>query len=254
MNVKDVDLEYLGTVTAIGDTVVTDYGIANPDYNMIDTDKNIVSFSDTTADSCTKIDSLLIRPSDVIERINRRSVSDLKCHYTKLINNRTSVEAFRKALSSSLRTASTVGIKIRMDMDDSKKTYTFYNKKASMGFNIFNSHPLAVEAHTDADVMLLMTIFLKHNSLWHNSLPLNYSLLDYVKTFFRREDKTDTPFFAHELASCIPTTDALAESDYTSGRKRKAAAPPAPALNMLAADNLVRATTSGHCRHDFESS
>lgn len=241
---SEADLEYLGVITAVNDAVVSDYSIANPKYKgVVDVNKNIVSFSNKSADVCVKIDSLLIRPSDAIERIVRRSAVDLKRHYNRFLNNPAkNASSFIEALNANSQTASTVGVTVRTDDDD--KRYTFYNKKASMGFNIFNSHPLSIEAHTDADVMILMAIFLKQNSLWHNKGGLLYDQFDYAKMFFRRDKTTDTPFFVNELASCIPVSEL---DDKT--KKRKSVVE--EATNKSSAITLIGwQSTSGRCRHN----
>ena len=231
----ETDLEYLGVITVINDVVVSDYSIANPKYKgIIDVNKNIVSFSNKSADVCIKIDSLLIRPSDAIERIVRCSAIDLKRHYTRFLNNPVeNASLFKEALNANVQVASTVGVTIRTDNDEN---YTFYNKNASMGFNMFNSHPLSIEAHTDADVMVLMAIFLKQNSLWYNKGGLLYDQFDYTKMFFRR-DKT-TPFFIHELASCIPDIE-----DNGKKRKRKN-----ETVNNKSSINLI-GLQNGRCKH-----
>lgn len=248
--VPEDQLEYLGIVTSIKDSVVTDYKLADPNFKKIDIDKNIVTFSKVKAMDCVKIDSLLIRPSDAIERVNRQTTNDLRHSYTKFLNNAIGMEDFEKALAMSQRVASSIGIKFGLDTGDQ---YVVYNRTASQGFNIFNSHPLAVEAHTDADIIIMMGMFLKHNSLWRSSLDLHYRQFDYAKSFFRRDDEsTATPFFAYELASVIPPPAAAA------GGKRKcdaaAAAAVATSLNIVAARNLIRPDrTNTRCRHDYST-
>ena len=247
----ETDLEYLGVVTAVNDAVVTDYSIANPQYKgIVHVNKNIVSFSNKSADVCVKVDSLLIRPSDAIERIVRRSAVDLKRHYTRFLNDpEKNASSFKEALNANVQTASTVGVTVRTDDDD--KRYTFYNKTASMGFNMFNSHPLSIEAHTDADLMILMAIFLKQNSLWHNKGGLLYDQFDYAKMFFRRDKATDTPFFAYELASCIPVRE-----DNEKKKKRKAiiveeaTVAAAAAANRSSINLIGLQWAKGRCRHD----
>lgn len=244
---SETDLEYLGVITAVNDAVVSDYSIANPKYKgIVDVNKNIVSFSNKSADVCVKISSLLIRPSDAIERIVRRSAVDLKRHYTRFLSNPAeNASSFREALDANVQTASTVGVTVRTDDDD--KRYTFYNKKASMGFNMFNSHPLSIEAHTDADVMILMAIFLKHNSLWHNKGGLLYDQFDYVKMFFRRDKATDTPFFAYELASCIHVREV---EDNDIGKKTKRKAVVEEAANKSSINLIGLQLASRQCRHN----
>ena len=186
---SEKDLEYLGVITAISDAVVTDYSIASPQYRTVDVNKNILSFSAKSAQSLVNFEDLLIRPSDAIERRTRLSASDLKRQYTRFLNNPTENE-LSFALNNNIQMASTVGVTLTIDKDDRK--YTFYNKKASSVFNIFNSHPLSIEAHTDADIMILMAIFLRQNSLWYNKGGLMYDEFDYTETFFNINEKVTT--------------------------------------------------------------
>ena len=238
----ETDLEYLGTITAISDAVVTDYSIANPEYKgIVEVNKNIVSFSGKSAVACVKTDSLLIRPSDAIEKLVKLSAINLKYHYTRFLNNPAdnALSMFRKALNANVQTASTIGVTVRID----DKKYIFYNKEALVGFNMFNSHPLSIEAHTDADVMILMAIFLRQNSLWHNKGGLTHDMFDYTKMFFRRDEATDTPFFAYELASCIPVEI----------KKRKTKEE--EAINLEATNKLIGfQSASNRCRHNPNAS
>lgn len=236
----------MGVVTSIKDSVVTDYSLANPAFKKIDTDKNIVTFSKVKAMDCAKIDSLVIRPSDAIERINRQTARDLRRSYAQFLNSTISAGDFENALATSQRVASSVGIKFGLDTG---AQYVIYNKTASQGFNIFNSHQLAVEAHTDADILIAMAVFLKYNSLWRGSLDLDYRQFDYAENFFKRDESKDTPFFAHELASSIPSSKYTA--DIPLG-KRKRADIIEPTLNVTAARNLIRPNRAGdRCRHDY---
>lgn len=247
-DISEDKLEYLGVVTSIKDSVVTDYSLADPKIKYIDIDKNILTFSNQTATDCLKIDSLLIRPSDAIERINRQTTNDLRHGYTKFLNNAICLKDFEKVVATSQRVASSIGIKFGLDTG---AQHVVYNKTASQGFNIFNSHPIAIEAHTDADIIIMMGMFLKHNSLWMGSLDLNYRQFDYSKTFFKRDESTDTPFFAYELASSIPSPkDAVAP---LRGGKRKRS-DVASTLNTLAARNLIRPNQAGtECQHDHST-
>lgn len=247
---------YLGIVTTIGDSVITDYSAVNSDFRN-GVNENILTRSSKSADVIIRLSDLVVRPSDAIENIHREAVNTLKREYTKHLN--TINIGCSRFLEDALRTinlpVSSVGVSTRIQNGDGEESKChFYNSNGTKFFNIFNSHPILVEAHTDTDVLIMMAIFLKHNGLWwRKGHGLYYEEFDYINTFLKRDYKTESRSFVYEIAGLVPESIPFE-------RKRKiddCNETTKPAKNFVAAKNLtgVFIDPNGHgiCKHDSSS-
>lgn len=207
INLNGYPLHYLGIVTSIGDSVITDYSVVNSNFRT-GVNENILTLSSKSVDAIIRLSDLVVRPSDAIENIHREAVNTLKREYTKHLN--TMNISCSRFLENALRTislpVSSVGISTRIQNDDGEESMChFYNSNGTKFFNIFNSHPVSVEAHTDTDVLIMMAIFLKHNGLWwKKGRGLCYEEFDYIKTFLKRDYKTESRSFVYEIADSVP--------------------------------------------------
>lgn len=247
---------YLGTVTAIGDSVITDYSAVNSDFRT-GVNENILTRSSKSAYAIIRLSDLMVRPSDVIENIHREAVNTLKREYTKLLN--TTNTGYSRLLEDTLDTislpVSSVAVSTRIQNEDGEESKChFYSSNGTKFFNIFNSHPVSVEAHTDIDVLIMMAVFLKHNGLWwRKGRGLYYEDFDYINTFLKRDYKTESRSFVYEIADSVPESIPF-------GKKRKlddCTEITTPTKNFVAAKNLtglfIDPNGHGICKHDSSS-
>lgn len=222
------------------------------------TRENILLFNNNKFyESINKIDSLFIRPSDVLERHHRRHIEEWKRCFTRLVNNG-NIEQFNRAVANIKSTATTVGMTIRTDTDS---YFTCFDKSGFDCFNLFNSHQVSFEIHTDIDLLLFLAVFLKHNCLW-DVIPmgvLNHDVLDYVTLFFKQEQGSSEggsrSFYVYDTFAAIiprcrepvPTgTAAAASNDNSSNINNE--------KNYTAARRLLSINTHNqHCIHGQES-
>nr|GAV93177.1 DNA polymerase [Chionoecetes opilio bacilliform virus] len=249
MDEEGKGMEYLGVITGIRDCVVTSLG------NKNEIDGAVIGIGVTATDVkvtpyiiSEKMYEAITRPSDCIETAMRNTTSTFKYAYTKstlfdpiLLH---SSECRKKKMNAVARMTkvpiSTVGVRIRIQPPEGKeKVMVMHNPSGVVGFNPFNSSPVFFEAHSEMDVLMMMTAFIKHNSLW-GGITANIDLykFDYVGAFFdnRWTLQYDTPSFmaarAQLLSSSFKCKTVIKNAAFNHKRKIGDDFPEADAFEM----------------------
>nr|BDT63503.1 MAG: wsv514-like protein [Pasiphaea japonica whispovirus] len=213
---KPKHMEEIGVLSGICDYPVTQVGenISGDCYlkSIVTNNQNGYCLSNITYKQNDL--NCLIRPSDIIESAMKKTVSKFKYEFTKehmtnpkMMHGDENVIAVKTNAINRLCTIplSTVGIKIRVETKNkSERAIIIHNSSGVAGFNIFNSSPVHFEIQNEMDMVILMAVFLKHNSLW-GEINANMDLykFDYVGAFF------DTSWCEHEKSFSVVRSQLL---------------------------------------------